>query len=179
MALYFSGIRGRLAGRWERMAPTGNRPHWQEAACAAQGDLSRLGSRTMTTKTLTLDLLAFSFAIARLDPQAAIPAWAQAGALASVTRTPTELSVVCQSEQVPDTVHAQRGYRCLRVLGPLEFSAIGVLASLAAPLAGAGISIFALSTYDTDYLLLQERELDAALACLAQAGHQVRPVREG
>jgi uncharacterized protein len=133
----------------------------------------------MTTKSLTLHLLPQRLAIARLDPHAVVPAWAQAGALVSLTRTPTELSIVCEAELVPSEVRAERGYRCLRVLGPLAFSEVGVLASLAGPLARAGISIFVLSTYDTDYLLLRERELEAALACIAAAGHRVLHAEEG
>ncbi len=133
----------------------------------------------MTTKSLTLHLLPQRFAIARLDPHDVVPAWAQAGALLSLTRTPTELSIVCEADLVPSEVRAERGYCGLRVLGPLEFSEIGVLASLAAPLARAGISIFVLSTYDTDYLLLREQELDTALACVSAAGHRVQHVEEG
>ena len=133
----------------------------------------------MTTRSLPLHLLPQRFAIARLDPRDVVPAWAQAGALLSLTRTPTELSIVCEADLVPSEVHAERGYRALRVLGPLAFSEIGVLASLAAPLARAGISIFVLSTYDTDYLLLREQELETALACVSAAGHRVQHVEEG
>jgi hypothetical protein len=133
----------------------------------------------MTTKSLTLHLLPQRLAIARPDPHAVVPAWAQTGALLSLTRTPTELSIVCEADLVPSEVRAERGYRALRVLGPLEFSETGVLASLAAPLARAGISIFVLSTYDTDYLLLREQELDPALACVSAAGHRVQHMKEG
>lgn len=133
----------------------------------------------MTTKSLTLHLLPQRLAIARLDPHEVVPAWAQVGTLASFTRTTAELSIVCEAELVPSEVRAERGYRCLRVLGPLAFSEVGVVASLAGPLARAGISIFVLSTYDTDYLLLRERELEAALACIAAAGHRVLHAEEG
>ena len=133
----------------------------------------------MTTKSLTLHLLPQRLAIARLDSHAVVPAWAQTGALLSLTRTPTELSIVCEADLVPSEVRAERGYRALRVFGPLDFSETGVLASLAAPLARAGISIFVLSTYDTDYLLLREQELDAALACVSAAGHRVQHEKEG
>ena len=130
----------------------------------------------MATKRLTLDLLPERMAIARLGPRDDVPAWAQAGALVSVTRTPTELSIVCETALVPAEIQAERGYGCLRVLGPLSFAQTGILASLADPLARANISIFALSTYDTDYLLVHERELDAARACLTEAGHHVQTV---
>lgn len=124
---------------------------------------------------LQLRLLAPEFAVCRLDQHAAIPGWATAGPFYAITRTGRELSIVCPAEQVPQEVHCQRGWRCLEVDGPLDFSLIGVLASLTAPLAQAGVSVFALSTYDTDYLLVQISNLDRAITALAAAGHMVHP----
>jgi uncharacterized protein len=112
-------------------------------------------------------------AIVRLSAGAPAPGWAWSGAFASVTRTSAETSVVCPEEAVPPDVVAQRGWRCLVVEGPLAFSEVGVLAALAGPLAAAGLSIFAVSTYDTDYLLVQEGDREAALAALRGAGHHV------
>ena len=112
-------------------------------------------------------------AIVRLPAGQPPPDWAWAGAFASVTRTEAETSVVCLEEAVPRDVAAQRGWRCLVVDGPLAFSEVGVLAALAGPLAAAGLSIFAVSTYDTDYLLVQEVDREPALAALRAAGHQV------
>lgn len=120
---------------------------------------------------LTLTLLPETLAVCRLAPDAPLPDWAVAGPFFAVTRTRDELSVVCRQEQIPDGVTCQPGWRCLQVAGPLNFSLTGVLASLALPLAQAGVSIFALSTYDTDYLLMSETALDAALAALRNAGH--------
>ena len=128
----------------------------------------------MDRRSHTLELLPEAFAVAQLDCDSEVPEWAQAGALVSVTRTPAELSIVCAEACVRSKVRAQRGFRCLRVLGPLDFGETGVLESLASPLARAEISIFALSTYDTDYLLLPEAELDAGLSALSEAGHAVR-----
>jgi hypothetical protein len=91
----------------------------------------------------------------------------------SVTRTDAELSVVCPEDAVPAPVRAERGWRCLRVRGPLGFGMTGVLASLAGPLASSGVSIFVVSTYDTDYLMVQERDLERAKDALARAGHAV------
>ena len=91
----------------------------------------------------------------------------------SVTRTPDELSIVCSEASVPPTARAQRGWRALEVQGPLDFSLTGVLAALTAPLAQARISIFALSTYDTDYLLVPGEDLARACATLTAAGHTV------
>ena len=128
----------------------------------------------MNQHSLTLELLHETFAVAQLDGDSEVPAWAQGGPFVSVTRTRSELSIVCVEASVPSDVKAQRGFRCLRVLGPLDFVEVGVLESFAHPLANAGISIFALSTFDTDYLLLAEVELEAGLSALSAAGHVVR-----
>jgi len=124
--------------------------------------------------SLTLELLPGTFAVSRLEPGAPVPAWAESGAVVSITRTPAELSIVCLEAAVPSHVRSQRGFRCLRVAGPLDFAETGILESLAVPLARAGISIFALSTYDTDYLLLPGDNLEGALSALSEAGHTLR-----
>jgi hypothetical protein len=91
----------------------------------------------------------------------------------SVTRTQNELSVVCKEAVVPEGVHAERNRRLMQIEGPLAFTLAGVLASVAAPLANAGISIFAVSTYDTDYLLVSEQDLQQAIQALEAAGHAI------
>jgi hypothetical protein len=121
--------------------------------------------------TLILAVMPNRFAICRLDDGAPIPHWALRGNFVSVTRTADELSVVCPQGDVPEGVQCSRGWRCLRVEGPLDLSLTGVLASLTAPLARAGISVFAISTFDTDYLLVQEKDLKEALVALSAAGH--------
>lgn len=120
-----------------------------------------------------LTLLHGDFAVARLDPAQPIPAWALQGSPVSVTRTDEELSVVCREGQVPSGVRSQGGWRCLMVRGPLDFALSGVLAALAQPLAQAEVPIFALSTYDTDYILVPGASLEAALRALAAAGHSI------
>jgi hypothetical protein len=128
----------------------------------------------VTQHHLNLSLLPETFAICRLDAGSPIPAWALAAeGFVSITRTGDELSTVCPKALVPYNVQASRSWRCLRVAGPLDFTLVGVLASLASPLAAAGISIFALSTYETDYLLVREAQLPAAIEALAAAGHTV------
>lgn len=92
----------------------------------------------------------------------------------SITRTALELSVVCEEAMVPESAHAERNRRLLQIEGTLAFTLIGVLASVAAPLAAAEISIFAVSTYDTDYLLVSERDLRRAAETLEAAGHTIR-----
>ena len=124
-------------------------------------------------RELELDLLADRFAIARLAPEADLPTWVHSSPFVSVTRTPAELSVVCHESVLPDSLEARRGFRCLGVRGPLSFSEIGILASLTHALAEAGISIFALSTHDTDYLLVAAESLDDAVRALTAAGHVV------
>lgn len=109
------------------------------------------------------------FAICRLDPHDPIPAWVD-GALLSITRTPRELSILCAESAVPAGVRAETGFRAMEVLGPLDFSAVGILASLAAPLAEAGISILAVATFDTDVVLVREGDLERAVAALGAVG---------
>jgi hypothetical protein len=128
----------------------------------------------MSTETnLPLNILPDHLAVCRLAAEAPIPEWAPPGNLLALVRTPDELSVVCEERYVPPEVNAERGWRALRVQGPLDFSMIGVLASIATPLAQAGVSIFALSTYETDYILIKESSLERAVYALNQAGFLV------
>jgi hypothetical protein len=132
-----------------------------------------LTSGRRPAKGLRLSVLRGRFAVVRLAARAPLPGWASSGSFVSVTRTGTELSIVCRERTVPAGVRREVGFRCLEVEGPFEFDAVGVLASLAAPLALARIPILALSTFDTDYLLVRELHLAAALRALRRAGHVV------
>lgn len=127
----------------------------------------------MERRSLTLEQVEGTFAVCRLGPKEPVPAWLAHGPFVSITRTDAELSVVCPEDAVPPGVHAEKAWRCLRVKGPLGFGITGILASLAAPLAGSGVSIFVLSTYDTDYLLVPDRDIDRARHVLERAGHVV------
>jgi len=120
-----------------------------------------------------LDLLPALFAVVRFDHGADIPDWALGSPFVSVTRTNQELSIICHEAQLPSLLEAERGFRCLGVRGPLSFSQTGILASLANPLAAAGVSLLALSTYDTDYVLVKGPSLDRAVQALTQSGHTV------
>ena len=111
-------------------------------------------------------------AIARLDPDEPIPSWAVCDSFSSVTRTSRELSVVCDASLVPAGVRHERGWVTPELDGPFPFEMTGVLASFVAPLADAKISIFAMSTFDTDMVLVKRDDLDSACAVLAKAGHQ-------
>lgn len=125
-----------------------------------------------------LEILPGHYAVCRLRPEAAIPDWA-VGDVVSITRTATELSIVCQQQSVPDDVQAEGNWRCLRVAGKLDFSLVGVLANLTGLLADAGVSVFVFSTFDTDYLLVAKSDLDPALAALTDGGHRMSRVESG
>ena len=120
-----------------------------------------------------LTLLTDTFAICRLAADVPIPGWALDGDFSSITRTTDELSIVCSGLNIPEEIQADRGWRCLKVDGPLDLSLTGILVALAAPLAEAGVTIFAISTYDTDYLLVRESQIDRATMVLSQAGHTI------
>lgn len=120
----------------------------------------------------TLTLLPAPLAICRLDAAAPLPEWA-GGSFVSITRTSAELSIVCAQDGVPATVQADRDWRALEVAGPLDLTLTGVLAALVQPLAEAGVGLFALATYDTDYLLVRSRDLERAVAVLRAAGHTI------
>lgn len=127
---------------------------------------------------LTIEVLPAHWAVCRLAPDAAVPQWASDGAFVSMTRTQDELSIVCLESRVPANVKSARGWCVLKLAGPFEFSAVGVLHSVTSPLAAAGISLFAVSTFDTDYVLVQDASLSAAVAALRDAGHTVMSARD-
>ena len=114
-------------------------------------------------------------AICRLPPGTPTPGWAaHARRFLTISRTPEEVSITADAEVVPPEAPCARGYRAIRIHGALALDLVGVLVSVAAPLAEAGISIFAISTYDTDYVLVKTAELARAVAVLERAGHRVR-----
>lgn len=105
-------------------------------------------------------------AICRLPPGAELPAWIDEGDLLSVTRTKDELSIVCSAFCVPEDVTAERHWRMVKVKGPLDLSLTGVIATLTTPLSEKGISVFVISTFETDYLLLRSEQFDDAIELL-------------
>ena len=122
---------------------------------------------------LSLTVLKGALAVVRLPANAGLPWWAVASDFLSFTRAPDETSLVCEARYVPQGERAERGFSALCVAGPLPFEATGILSSLAEPLARAGIPIFAISTYETDYLLLKQSLLPEAIEALEAAGHTV------
>lgn len=137
------------------------------AECETQPD-----ARAQVVTSLLLHVWPERYAVYRLAPDAALPDWAT-GRMVSITRTPAELSIVCAANMAPAGTQAETGWCILEAAGPLDFSLTGVLAGLSAPLAQAGISLFAISTYDTDYLLVKEHTLDAAIRTLRAAGNRI------
>ena len=123
---------------------------------------------------LKFRLLPGPYAIVRLAPDVPVPDWATKGDFTSITRTADELSVVCPSANLPADVHSPHSWVCLKLEGPFPFSQTGVLLSFIDPISRNDIPIFAISTYDTDYVLIQE-EFMRALDVLRAAGHELLP----
>ncbi len=145
----------RLPGRWR--------------ACRG-----RRGEEEVTKRSFTVRVLPDRLAVCRLPAQAPMPDWAAKESLWSVTRTPNELSIVCPEADVPPGTQAERGWLPLHVVGPFPLTMTGVLASLTRPLANAGISIFAISTFETDIILVREADLEKAREALTRAGHKIQ-----
>jgi uncharacterized protein len=124
--------------------------------------------------TLRFSLLSETFAICRLDPTTGIPEWALRPAmLISITRTDEELSIVCPEANVPIGLKSDAGWICLKLQGPFPFSMTGVLASFINPLSSNRIPIFAIATFDTDYVLIKQEFWEAGSAALESAGHEI------
>lgn len=126
---------------------------------------------------MNLTLLAARLAVCRLPGGAAVPGWAMSGPMWSVTGTGDELSIICVEELLPGNpppeMKIEGGWRCLKVAGPLDFSLTGILAGLTGCLAGAQVPVFAFSTFDTDYIMIKDGDLEKALAALGAAGHRI------
>jgi hypothetical protein len=119
-----------------------------------------------------------ALAVVRLGPGSDVPSWATASTLFSVTATKTETSIVCHASTVPTKARREGPFVAFEVAGPLDFAEIGVLSGLLAPLADAGISVFTLSTYDTDWILVKADAADAAVEAWTAAGHTLTTVTE-
>lgn len=122
---------------------------------------------------LKFRLLPGPYAIVRLAPDAPVPEWATKGDFNSVTRSADELSIVCLADNIPVDVNSESKWICLKLEGPFPFSQTGVLLSFIEPLSNNSIPIFAISTYDTDYVLVQKEFADVTLQALEECGHQL------
>nr|WP_298124499.1 ACT domain-containing protein [uncultured Pseudoxanthomonas sp.] len=123
--------------------------------------------------SLTLALLPGRYAVAQLPAGSALPAWWPNTGMRHAGWTDDELSLVCEETHIPEDVRCQRGWRMFKLQGPFDFALTGILKAVLDPLAAAGIGIFALSTYDTDYVLVQAPQLDEAVSALRDAGHRI------
>lgn len=121
---------------------------------------------------LTLSILPESLVVYRLNPSDAIPEWVYRGSFYSITKTSDELSVV--SSEVIDEIRSEKGWRALKVEGTLDFSLVGIMANLSGILAGGGVSVFVISTFDTDYILIKEENLEKAKELLTAEGHIIK-----
>jgi len=123
---------------------------------------------------LHLRVLPDQLAVCRLDPGSDLPGWFPSDGLRSISWTQEELAIVCAESAVPADVESEPGWRAFMVEGPLDFGLTGILLQLAEPLARAGISIFALSTFDTDYVMVKGSALEEAERALVESGHRIR-----
>jgi hypothetical protein len=130
-------------------------------------------SPTNNTEMLTLTLMPDRLAVCRMAGDADLPAWAFGPGFFSVTRTADELSIVTREDAPPPGILHEPGWRCLKLEGQFDFALTGILSSLATPLADAGVGIFVMSTYNTDYILVKQADLTQAVAALQAAGHTV------
>lgn len=122
----------------------------------------------MTQQKFILSVLPETLGICRFDEASAIPDWAKDINFCSITRTKTELSIVCPQDEIPGGVLAEKGWRAFKLEGDLGIESVGVIAKLSKPLADAGISIFNVSTYETNYVLVEEKNLARAAEVLSK-----------
>lgn len=127
----------------------------------------------MKEKILTLKLLKEKYGVCRLDKTELIPQWIKDNDFYSITKTADELSIVCVQDNIPNDIRCEKDWRVLKVEGPLDFSLIGILSSISTILAQNGVSIFAISTYDTDYILVKNKDIDNAIKALTKGKYEI------
>jgi uncharacterized protein len=115
-----------------------------------------------------------TYAVVRMPPSAPVPDWATRGDFNSITRTASELSIVCPAENIPKDIDRGLPWICLKLDGPFSFSQTGILLSFIEPLSENSVPIFAISTYDTDYVLIPQEHADRAKGLLHEAGHELQ-----
>ncbi|MBE6024379.1 MAG: ACT domain-containing protein [Cellulosilyticum sp.] len=122
---------------------------------------------------LTLKLMEGHYGVCRLEPKSIIPTWCQQGEFFSVTKTMDELSIICLETYIPEDVQVEKEWCILKIVGPLDFSLVGILSKISQLMAECKISIFALSTYDTDYILIKQAKITEAIQALKTAGYHI------
>lgn len=131
------------------------------------------GGSSASAPGMTLKVLPEQLAIAHLGPKEAVPRWADQGGFSCITRTQESLTIVCAQVFVPSGVPSDLGWRCIEVQGPLDLSLTGILASLVTPLGEAGIPVFVMSSFETDFILVKQARLAEARRALERAGHSI------
>ena len=124
-------------------------------------------------RPLEIIVLGGRFGVCRFGPDKLLPSWIDGGEFWSVSRTVDELSIVCEERLIPAGVESETGYACLKLLGPFDFSEIGIVAGVTQALAAREISVFVISTFDTDYLMAREEMLPDVIDALREAGYTV------
>lgn len=124
-------------------------------------------------RQLQMSLLKDIFGIYALENSAPIPDWAAKASMCSITRTKKELTIVCPQSIIPAESDCDSNWRCFRIDGSFDLNEIGVISCISAPLAEAGISIYVVSTYDTDYFLIKDNAAEKAIAVLTEDGHKI------
>ena len=127
----------------------------------------------MIESKLTIKLLKEKYVVCRLNKNEAIPSWALQGDFYSITKTEDELSIVCLQDNIIDNIKCEKDWRVLKIEGPLDFSLVGILSKISTLMANNSISIFAVSTYDTDYILIKEKDINRAIKVLNNDSYKV------
>ncbi len=122
---------------------------------------------------LTISVLETAFAVSRLESESRIPSWAADEELIFVAKADGGISIVCRQDILPSGIRSERGWRCLKIEGPFGFDEVGILLSALKPLAEAEVPVLAFSTFDTDYIIVKERDLRKAIGALEGHGHRV------
>jgi uncharacterized protein len=125
------------------------------------------------SRVIRLKQLTGTYAICRLDPDSAIPSWADGRGFLSITRSDDELSIVCLETRIPSDIRQDGGWTCVKFIGPFAFDDTGIVASVIMPLSANGIGIFVVSTFDGDHLLVKTADLPRVRRVLAKAGHDL------
>ena len=127
----------------------------------------------MDIRKLSLRILPEGMAVCRFEPTAPLPDWIGDTGFYSITRTEAELTIVCPETRLAPGTISETGWRCFKALGPLDFSEIGIIFSLTRPLAENGVSVFVISTFDTDYFMVKQKDLTKAIDALTAEGHEI------
>lgn len=120
---------------------------------------------------LRLCVLPENYAICSFPPDASLPEWADRPSIFSVTKTPKEITIVCEESHVPGECQKSENWKCIKIEGCFDLDVVGVLASITEPLAQNKISLYVISTFDTDYVLIHANDMDKAISCLSEFGH--------